>query len=240
VQIAYRLITYSNLAVLITVLMLAGFLRRRGDPTLRDGSRWIAAILIGCLALSALGVAIKWKHATAVVQYHGAATLRTLRSERARWIALPAQYYGYDDYTTAALYPERDPGARPTREVSFAVGTGDEFGEPQPLHVTLDADAWLATNVEVFPWNRIVLDGTELPDADLRRDGPRFVVAAAAGAHTLELQTDPAPTWVALRTLSFAVLALWATALIWLHARAWWRARRASRHGGSENSRVLA
>ena len=210
IQIAYRLVTYENLSLLLGVFMLVGFLRRSGDRSLFGGRPIAAGLLIGCLVLSCAGVVIKLRHASKIMHPYGATTFRTLASERRRWISMPGTFYGVNAYTTPGLYRAvtavEQAGAR---EARIPVGVGDEFGVPQPLRLDLPTDTWVATNVQPFRWNHLEVDGVALTRNKLRADPRRLFALVPAGAHTLTLRTTPSAIWRVLRAVSFGVLALW-------------------------------
>jgi len=102
VQIGYRLVTYQNLALLLAVFTLAGFVgrrRRAGRPLIEEHAH-VAGLLLGCLVVSGTGVLMKWTHASAIMKTEGSTTLRTLATERKLWTVLPKQFYGAGDYST--------------------------------------------------------------------------------------------------------------------------------------------
>ncbi len=219
IQIAYRAVTYSNLGLLLAAFMLLGFLKKSSSNVRASGHRSNAVILIGCITLSGVGVLIKWSHASQTMQVDGPTKLRTTRMERRGWIELPKQFYGVADYTTPSLYrsiPVNESVL--VQEETIPIGTGEEFGLPQPRHFTALQDTWIGTNVQAFPWNDVEIDGVSVSDDQVRVDKTRLVVHVTTGEHSVSFKTSPPPVWTALRTLSFVVLALWASAFFYLTA----------------------
>jgi len=210
-QIAYRAVAYQNIALLLAAFTLAAVVRRRGDLMLYRRSKLAGALLIGCLALSAVGVIIKLNHASELMTKHGATGLFTTAAQRRHAAQMPLLFYGYDAYATPSLYtPITTEDRAGLTWVSIPVGdTGDEFGMPLPVQFVQAKTGWVATNVQVFPWNHFVLDGVVVPDDDVRVAYIRAIVRVPQGEHTLELRTVADPTWLLLRPVSFAVLALW-------------------------------
>lgn len=220
VQIAYRLITYENLSLLLGVFLLAGFLRRRGDHSLFEGRRLAAGLLVGCMVLSGVGVVIKWWHATRIMHVEGPVALRTKASERRRWVALPSSFYGYTAYVTPGLYTAETEAERAAaREVRIPIGVGDDFGVPQPVSLDLPNDTWIGTNIQAFPWNVVEIDGIAVPADQLRAESWRFVLRVPAGNHVLTFRNAPATTWLVLRAISFGGLALWLTYVLYWSLR---------------------
>lgn len=216
-QIAYRAVTYQNLALLLAVFMLAGFVRRQRVDSIVENKPLVAGLMLGCLVVSGTGVLIKWMHASAVMQIEGSSGLTTQASERQRWISVPARFYGPNDYSTPSLYPRLTDDERGTlQEVRMPVGIASAFGIPGPLRLNLPNESWIATNVQAFPWNRLELDGAGVSRDRLRADSFRLVVRVPAGDHTLTLDVAPDAVWIVLRGVSFAVLALWFACLAYL------------------------
>ena len=227
IQIAYRLITYQNLSLLLALFMFAGLVRRR-NLTAPLGKPF-AALVAGCLLLSVVGVVIKSGHATTIMHRDGSARLRPTRTDRATWVTLPSQFYGFADYATPRLFTKvtgEQHAAAP--DVRFPIGTGDQFGVPQPVATDYASATWVRTDVQAFPWNHLVLDGEIIPADRVRVDSISLSTEIPAGLHTLELVTTPDGTWRALRLISYATLALWIFGVVVLTGRAALRGRTGS------------
>jgi hypothetical protein len=77
----------------------------------------------------------------------------------------------------------------------------------------------VATEIAVFPWNHILLDGQEVPPDQLRAWKPdklapwngayQIVVPVPAGVHWLEHRFVPDPTWHFLHRAAWVVLLGW-------------------------------
>ncbi|MDB4983513.1 MAG: hypothetical protein JWM82_4265 [Myxococcales bacterium] len=227
IQIAYRAITYHNLAWLLALFALAGVMRRAAarDPQARRQAP--IAVVLAALALSATGVVIKLKHVQATAVVAGEPRWLSGAAERRTWARLPGEFYGIPDYTTPSLFQplggDERVGLRPA---SIPIGTDEVFGVPEPLRLDAGAGGWFTTNVQAFPWNRLVLDGAVVPQAQLRVDDIRLAVRVAAGAHTLELRTVPDTAWVVARLVSFTLLLSWLVWVLVAGARAALAARR--------------
>jgi len=210
VQFAYRLVTYENLALLLASFQLAASLRRRGDRSLFEPGAPAAAVLAGCLVLSGIGVMIKWQHATAIMNKAEVLGVRLEPVERPDWGALNVAFYGADNYVTPALYTALTDAERAgAPEVRIPIGSGKDFGTPQPLRVHSPTDGWIRTNVQAFPWNQLHIDGVRVTPDRLRADSQWLAIRVPAGDHVLTLTVTADGLWRVLRAGSFAVLAIW-------------------------------
>lgn len=210
VQFAYRLVTYENLALLLGALQLAASLRRRGDRSLFEHSAAAAAVLAGCLVISGAGVVIKWQHASAIMNKAEVLGVRLKPVDRPDWGALDVAFYGADNYVTAALYTALTDGEQSgSLEVRIPIGSGTDFGTPQPLRLQNPTDAWIRTNVQAFPWNELHIDGVPVTQDRLRVHSQWLAVRVPAGDHVLTLTAAPDELWRVLRASSFGVLAIW-------------------------------
>ena len=93
---------------------------------------------------------------------------------------------------------------------------GGNFGESQPLTVTMDRAGFVGTNVLVFPWNRFEVDGQEVPASNLRTwNGPTVYTAVpvSAGTHTVRHRFEPDRTWRFLCWIAQATLLVWVFAV---------------------------
>jgi hypothetical protein len=239
-QIAYRAVTYQNLAILVATFMVVAVTRRRGDSARIERSRGLAVVVLACVVLSATGVVLKLLHATRTMTTDGSVTIASTAAERASWIAITPRFYGYSSYSTPSLYSSSFGPVHRGELVGsrVPVGSGDEFGEPKPLRFNVTTDVWLVTSIEAFPWNHIVLDDREVPPEELRVMNSLLAVRAPAGAHRLELHTEADTAWIVLRDVSFAVAAAWLAAVLWLGARA--RLRRNGARTGDRDTSVDA
>jgi len=199
VQFAYRAVTYQNLALLAGVLLVAmaapELAARLGQPAVR-------AVLTACLVLSAAGVVIKWQHIAVIEHPHAAQDP----------IHLPQSYYGSGDYATEARFAPL--GDEPSLARPFAVDADRRFGLTNAQVIELAEPTWIATNLQSFPWNAIVIDGTRVAAAELRTSKGTLAVRVPAGKHVLAARFEPPLAWRILRAASLLALAAWWLALL--------------------------
>jgi hypothetical protein len=209
-QFAYRMITYIDVSAMITCALFIGALVSPG----RIGRRAVIGCLWTCLAISTVSMFVKLAHARDVQEravVSGSGLRRTARFELVR---LPSSFYGVPDYSSPAGMAGYAEGQS---ELLFPIGAGPAFGYPLAigLHPRKDNDDVVRTNVQAFPWNHIIENGSDIPLDRLRYDkntNTVIVVPREGGPMSIEVQPDTA--WIVLRSMGFIVAGLWATAVI--------------------------
>lgn len=239
VQFAYRLVSYVNLGLLLVPLLVLHWLRSRPQPRPATGELASSVLLCFVLTLSGVGVAVKLVHAevatipeTAFVQ-HWAKYGRTYThhvgephwlkndADRQALVHLPLSYPHYFDYTT----PHWLQPLRPSEENAVSMAfldvewLGGRFGECHGTWIYRGAPGYMATEIAVFPWNRVLVDGQIVPPEQLRVWKPeklapwnaahQIVVPVPAGVHLVEHRFVPDPTWRRLHRGAWLVLAGW-------------------------------
>jgi hypothetical protein len=105
--------------------------------------------------------------------------------------------------------------------VNFPVAhEGKKFGQVETAEVRLDQPGWVVTNVLVFPWSRIWVDGQRWGGNELRRQGPFFAVHLPAGTANLRWEWHPDPIWSCLHTIGqIAFIFVMLVTVVWFVAR---------------------
>jgi hypothetical protein len=214
IQFAYRLINYADLFLLFTVLFLLAGMRRAA--TVPD--RPLIVVLAVCLALSTTGVTIKLRHAHYVEEPNLLAGSGWPTTNRDALRFLPSTFYGVGSFAVKSGSRGILTDSAAPSPVSFRIGTQEHFGEVLPVPVPPGNPGSLRTNIQIFPWNRIVWNGREIPfeETFTDQDFLSIVHGKADGkpeAGTLEYVFRPDPVWMVLRTISLWTAALWALAL---------------------------
>ena len=220
VQFAYRLVTYADLFLLFAVLFLLAGMRR--VAALPD--RPLMVVLAVCLALSTAGITIKLVHAHHVEEPNVLAGSGWPTTNRDALRSLPSTFYGVNGYAVKSGSRGLLADSAVPSPVSFPIGTQQHFGEVLAVPVPNGEPGRLRTNILIFPWNRILWNGREIPFEETFTDKDFLsIVDRKPEAGTLEYVLRPDPIWMVLRTLSLWTAAVWALALclwsIWNYYR---------------------
>lgn len=216
VQFATRFVSQANLGLLLVVLATGGLAARRGAFAARPR----ATVVVGLLALAAALAAgvVKLTHAARVRERGGEPQYALFGDRTALVTAGKADAAG--DYALLKRRPQLTPAAagRALR-VDLPVGVqGDFFGRPGAARITLPAPGWVITNIVAFPWNRVSVDGREVPADRGAAQEHRVALHLSAGEHVIAWQWRPAVWWRGLGLVSrgaLVVLLAGAVFLLW-------------------------
>jgi len=227
-QFPYRLVTYVNLSALVMLIILAGRI-----SIVNPNSKKIVNICLACcITISFVALIQKLVHASAVVQ-------RSTEVSRELWAPLPfgsnshlnelpATYYGGMVYSIKDGF-EKGTVSAPVSAVvrNFNVLDGIQFGQVEAMTVDLTEPTLVITNVQPFPWNHIVINGSlQSPFSVLAVEG-RGAVLLPKGRYQLEAVTQVDGVWKFLNSLSWVVLLGWmALYLVFVLSKEPWRDRK--------------
>jgi len=209
-QFPYRLVTYINLSALVIVILLAGCM---GRANLNRG-QLINICVAFCVAISFSALIQKLVHASAI---EGKSTQvnqsiwapRPFRSV-SHLNELPTTYYGLGAYTVKEGF-EKGTVSGEIHYIfqNFNVLEGDRFGQVEPLMVNLTAPTLVITNVQAFPWNQILINGSAQYPYSVIVVGGRGAVLLPAGNYHLEFATHIDPVWRLFNLLSWMLFIGW-------------------------------
>jgi hypothetical protein len=209
IQFAYRLVTYADLFLLLAVLLLLAGMRRIAVSP----DRPLIAALAVCLTLSTASVAVKLLHAHGAEEPNVLAGSEWPDTNRDALRMMPPTFYGVNGYAVKSGAHGILADNTTLSPASFPIGIQQHFGEVLPVPV-LSNFGLIRTNVQIFPWNRVVWNGREIPFEETSTNQDLItIVSTKPGAGTLEYVLRPDPIWVALRFLSFWTALLWVIAL---------------------------
>jgi|GEM_PF-1411019 len=204
IQFPYRLVSHVNLAML--VLLMATWLAQRG---LELPGKWIVAdraILTLAIGLSATALAMKLSHA--------AATMNPQSSAATDLTQLPPKFIAQLDYSLVvpgrAVPPEQ---ASDKILLDVPIGRGPQT-EVQSVHGGIAGDHWVVTSIMNFPWNRLVVDGNEIPFSEVYNLYYHETVHMNSGDHSIGYEFVPDPAWLMLRRASWITLDLALAAMV--------------------------
>jgi hypothetical protein len=214
IQFPYRLVSHANIALL--VLLISGWQARPphapASVSRTHGNRTILAI---CLLLSLAALAVKLRHAAAVLRVDPSIDARLTDENLA---ALPQRFVGQSDYSlqvAARAITDADvSGSRtPLAKLDGPAGLGP-LRPVGDVSITVPSATWIMTSVLNFPWDRLILDGRDVPFDEAHNLYFHQTVKVPAGSHTFGYRFDPDPVWVFLYRLSWTLLALLAAATL--------------------------
>jgi hypothetical protein len=237
-QYPYRLTSYINLGVLAAVLALGAIVWRPGNC--RD-RYWSSHVIAACAALSFAALMVKLIHASAIrdVTLHASSIVPSARplvtpfgneDPSTAWKPLrfapalhvdrlPTSFYATFAYTVIDGFGSAPPaGTTPVIYRTFDIRNGPAFGSTSPMQISVAEPTLVTTNVQPFPWNRLSIDGTEVPRSAANvvslplGDGNPFYVLSVlvpAGSHRLDLTCVEDRIWVWLDRISWVVFLLW-------------------------------
>jgi hypothetical protein len=238
-QFPYRLTTYVNLELLICVLALAGLLRDNAENGKLDGML-SKALLAACMLISLCALESKLVHACAIrsvapvgkiswlsqalgpqwTNGPGGSWYPGMPNQESELIRLPALFYGYSAYTVTEGFATKPmSGVSEELPVFFLPNDSTHFGRLHRIEVDLAKPTVVITNIQVFPWNRVIVDGVEQALSRVSTtpfkvfpNGTRPVVETIllpAGKHVLEYRFSPDLAWRVLDRISWIVLGAW-------------------------------
>ncbi len=219
IQFVYRTVSYLNLATLLCLFFLA----RRIISMTGVSKDSLASMLIMSLLIS-------WSSTSLILKINHGAAAQTLQpkpsllrqAERESYtLTLHPFFYGHSEMTQWRRY-QSIPGDQITQKIVFKPGRGDHFAQIEPLELNLKESGWIATNVQAFSWNKILVDGNMITDRDLGiHDSPnkQFAIRIEKGPHRLSYRPETSWGWAVLSTVSSFTLLSVAVGVVVLYVR---------------------
>lgn len=218
-QLAYRLITYSHLAV---IGLLASLTQLLGQEERLRATAIGKYVLVACIGLASIALVIKVMHGAAVARY-----------ESPKWspygyslLDVPSDVTPYRDYLCTRSIRGEDHNTKSLDVIrtNMPVGTGARFGWTEPLYLSFSQETLVVTDVIPFPWNHLRLDNRDVPPdsillRDRTKDCPAVSVAVPAGHHVLQYSFEPDRIWLTLTLVSRLIFGLWMLAGLFLMMR---------------------
>jgi hypothetical protein len=217
-QFAYRLVTYCDLALLLAIVPLLSALRPF-EHQLRPS---LAVCLAIAVALMTQGVLIKFTHAAAI-QTRATLAGTALFDDREQLLHA-APYLPWDAYSDLVGFAGVLPDAP---MVMLRPQPGRRFGQAD-VAFSSPPSPRILTNVVAFPWNRIVVDGRELPPPETYTSHRILSVAVSEEEgkrpHVIGYKFSPDRPYRVLTAAAATAWTAWLAALGML----WWQQRRAA------------
>jgi len=215
IQFAYRLISYIDLLLLILIILLLSLLKRFR----LEFENKFKLCLMAAVILMAQAVLVKFNHA-AFTQEKRILTGTGPFDDRSILVHLPPTFYSPLDYVIQDGYAGNAP-ALP--RLNFLAAAGPRFG--QVPTVSLNGARSFETNIQAFPWNKLVINGSLLPQTETYLSTGNTLAFGDFGrgpANQVAYAFVPDRAYVICRYVSAAALISWIGFLI---GTACWRRR---------------
>jgi hypothetical protein len=218
-QLNYRYINVINLSILIALFVTLSF-RHSKSCLLRSESATIVRCLLLLIGVwAATNLILKIKDSSIILfPYTTPNENDELRYQE--WLLTCGPKHAFSDYN--ALNFAEELTNKETENFAlrdFQIGTGTEFGDALPLHVTAKSDGYIGTQALPLQWSEFWVDGKRIPTEQLRiwhvPDQPvplrsmRIAVPVPAGSHTIEFRATPPNSWLWLNRVANLVFVLW-------------------------------
>jgi hypothetical protein len=124
---------------------------------------------------------------------------------------IPESFGGQmDAYTIVdGLAKDTVSGMVPMTSQHFNVLDGDRFGHLEDLTVNLTQPTLVLLNLQPFPWNQILINGSPQARSNLISDGRQEAVLLPAGHYLFKAVTHIDGVWKFLNGLSWVLLLGW-------------------------------
>ena len=206
-QFPFRLTNYVNLSALVILIILAGRISRANVHS----QQVINVCLAFCIAISFSALMLKLVHASVIRQ-------DSTQFDEGSWAPLPfgsnnhlndlpGSFYGAGDYSVAdGFAKDTFSDVVPVIFRNFKVLDGQRFGQVGPLTVDLNKAAIVVTNIQPFPWNRILINGALQSQSDVTVIAGREAVVLPSGSYILKAVTRMDGVWKFLNLVSWVLL----------------------------------
>jgi putative flippase GtrA len=211
-QFAYRLVNFSNAALFVGA---AGLLADAESQQAFRQSRISSSMIAACLLLAVVGTLAKLAHAAAIIRPNLLAETPLLEFK----------HHGLPDYdiTDGVNVLPQTPSDFAEIDATLPVSTAP-FGNAQTLSLSVPSPSQLWTDIRPFPWNKVILDGEEVPperlyvksairDERAPKQSKGFGILVGAGDHRIGYAFDPAKNWRLLNVVSWITLAIWTSVM---------------------------
>jgi hypothetical protein len=205
VQFSTRFVSHANAGLLLAVLVASALsARSKSQPEVeRRGGVIYASVLV----LAWVAVLIKLIHGAAVIERN--LEPHFIFGGPRGDLVLKGRADAATDYAVPGALPAVPVEVGPSEELRFSTGSqGEAFGVVASIAVASSQEQWRGTNVVVFPWNRLLLNGSDIPPERLAQRDGRIWIKLPEGEHSLEFWWSPPELWKVLNAASQGALLL--------------------------------
>lgn len=259
-QFAYRLVNYINILALASIILWLGELFSVSLASPRLEKRFVPLfnqILLVAGVLSFCGLTSKMNH---IYPIRAPSSLETVQkfmkkytapkekpteywfpgyeNVRGNAINLSPGYYGHPEYSLEKGFNQNLNAQEQLSSVKWVYLTaenGSNFGKVQEQEIQLAEQSIVVSNIQAFPWNRLVINGEVLdPSRTLVRSSLQSIteikehsatvglsVSLAPGKYRIGYECTPDLIWKNLIKLSWAILIATTLILLVLHLKSY-------------------
>lgn len=208
IQFSYRLVTYVNLCLLYGIL-IACWQQTSNVVSIR---RQIVDSKLAYSALAVSGIALAFKLAFTLSLAPISQNFFAAQRSDTELLTLPKSFYGFEGYAMPGLAAPANADEIKSK-TALPVAEGKQFGAVGETN--LPPSGLTATNVQVFKWNKLTLDGKPIEQKMLKADKTFYALDAnRRPAAKLNYELDPPKWWLFLHQLSFPLFFAWIIATI--------------------------
>jgi hypothetical protein len=210
-QIAYRMPSYINLTLLMGLIALweIPVKQEAHNRDLNSQNETILLTLVTTLAFC--GVLLKVLDASIILPEGDRLGYPRLRGNREELLRVPTSFYSLQNYAVEGEIRDlSSEEIKASKRVAIPVLNGQNFGEVGEAQIETTQDkTWLVTNVYIFPWNHITLNGEVVPTALVRSAEEALAIQLpSAGNYRIGYQFVPDMLWLVLRRISSYTMAV--------------------------------
>jgi len=204
IQMVYRMVTYQNLSLVFALISIYYVLRLKPKSMKPHNSNSLHIVLTLCLSISFIAASEKLMHGFAImgdVEFLNFTNNKVFLSDpktagKANYILGSIPESEKESYTDVQILP--DP---------FDLKKNNQYD----VIIRLEESSWIKTNVQAFPWNKLLLNGISIPLHRYQRVGPYLSLLLPPGKHQLSYMFEPDNIYLVLKFLSWIFIVTWVT-----------------------------
>lgn len=200
VQFAYRLVSYQNLSLLVSIVFCLSIIYKTMMYDKIKQRLFQCFIII--LTISSLGIVYKQIHASSIMLHEPLSSIY-----KNELLTLPKTMYGTYAYVSTTTFNKTEEIDESTLvNVNIPTEKENKFGEPKSVRVSFPEPTYAVLNVYPFEWNRIYVDGVQLSGSDIFWVNSKLSVKLSSGAHNISTKFIPDSLWKTYKSISYLLL----------------------------------
>ncbi len=211
IQMPFRSVSYLNLMILLGLWLVLGL------PTtqeyLKFKERTVLVILTFCMTWSGVCVLVKEMRAEYVKTFDADHYFFSSSQSQDRLYHQGLGLGAHPNYSVPKLVQQmsKNEQGEDFQFLRFNLGLGSQFGTVDIAQIETSKRKWIRTNIQIFPWNQIWVNGEQLNVSQLRfYDNRQLQVTfkLPPGKFKIEYRCLADPVWMVLYRMSQVVFVL--------------------------------